>query len=181
VLNIDWYTDKIKTEGNKYWFFCITSFGLLLFIPIVLYYFSTNLVAINQSLNAAGFIVAILSSIIAFYKAFAVWFKTRLRRGEFWRAMSRIKEILYQIEGKYRGLATTGDKGNDLTIEFKRAILEAIAECRKVASDEQQKFFDQQTLPDFELGKTLVSAKTEAISVISSGAPPAFKPEKSSP
>jgi hypothetical protein len=177
VLNIDWYDKKIKLENKKYWIFLFISFGLLLLLPIVLFYFSTvNLGIKNQSFNVAGFIVAVLSSIIAFHKAFTVWFKTRLRRGEFWRAMSKIKEILYQIEGKYRGIATIGDK---LAIEFKEAVLEATAECRKAASEEQHKFFDQQTLPDFELGKTLATAKTEAMSLISYNAPSAVKPNKS--
>jgi hypothetical protein len=120
-------------------------------------------------------LVAILSSIIAFQKTFSGWFKTRLRRGEFWRACSKIKEILYQLEGEYDGLSTKGDK---LTEDFKEAVFEATTECRKVASDEQQTFFDQQVLPDFELGKALEAARKEAKSLVTFDAPPAVKPGK---
>ena len=129
----------------------------------------------NQGLNVASTLVAILASIIAFYKAFSEWFRKRLRVAEFWRAMSRIKEILYHLEGEYQGRATEGKK---LTKEVNNAILMATADCRRVASDEQQKFFDQETLPDFELGKALAAARTEAISLISYNAPPAIKPNK---
>jgi hypothetical protein len=177
VLNIEWYRKKLGQERLKYWGFVFLSFGLLLFLPLLLFYMSTlDIETKNVGFNFAGLLVAILSSIIAFQKAFTGWFKTRLRRGEFWRASSRIKEILYQLEGEYNGLATTTDK---LKMEFKEAIRLATSECRKVASDEQQKFFDQQTLPDFELGKAWATARTEAVSLISFDAPPAVKPNKS--
>ena len=185
VLNIEWYQKNMKKQKKYFWLYSFIAFGLLLILPIVLSFFPVQALstqhpvqavsAQSQGLGFASSLVAILSSIIAFYKAFSEWFRKRLRIGEFWRASSRIKEILYRLEGEYYGLAT---RDGNLTEDFKRAVFEATAACRKVASDEQQKFFDQETLPDFELGKALASARTEAISLISYNAPAAIKPDK---
>ncbi len=172
VLNIEWYQTNIKKERRYTWFYSIVSFLLLFGMPFMLFFSDTlnNILKIEESYDYAGLLMVVVSSIIAIHKAFSEWFKKRLRKGKFWEASSKIKENLYKLEGEFDGLATKEDSNQNkwvLTDDFKIAVHTATAECRKIASDEQQVFLDKEMLPNFEFGKALTTAKADATSLIS--------------
>ena len=170
VLNIDWYDKKLLWESGGRFLFALLSLALLVGVPYGLFRLSQGgVVTGSENLDIAGTVTALLSTVIALQKSFSAWFKKRKRAGAFWKARSSIKETLYTLEGEYDGRAFQKTDGGVeeavLTDKFKKAVLEATARCRKIASDERQEFFEQESMPTFDL-TSLTSAKTEATKLV---------------
>jgi len=112
-----------------------------------------------------------LTGLLAVHKSMSSWLDKRKVIGNFWRAESELKTILYAFEDKWKNKAYENDT---LSEEFISAAKESIIRARAVVSEEQGKFFDACTYPSIDLSAILGKAGNDARALVNSHSSPEF-------
>lgn len=93
------YQELRRNEQMKRSGFVLSSFFLLIFIPVGFSVWSKN------DPKNAELIMAALTSLLAIQKSMSSWLDKRKVIGGFWKAESDIKSLLYEFEGKWENKA----------------------------------------------------------------------------
>jgi hypothetical protein len=164
---------RIKESRRRIWF-TILSLALLMAIPGLM--IVIGLYAESGSILTAQ-VAAILTGLIAVHRSVSSWMDKRKVIGNFWKAESDLKTILYSFEDKWKGRAVqspseTGTEKPGLKEEFLADARICIAQAKAIVQDEQTKFFDAVTYPAIDLGDMVKNAGDSAKALMNLNPPP---------
>jgi hypothetical protein len=173
-LAIEWYEKSIRKELRWRRLYFAVSLLLLLLIPTAVFllpqYLGSN---VGGSSNAAarlgsgplviGQISSALTGIFAFYRGISAWLDKRQVVGNFSKAASDLKQVLYTFEQTWDGVATNPARATD----FEGAIVITTNICRGIVDRETVQYYANLTYPSLDLGSLLQSSSADAASLVS--------------
>lgn len=170
--NADWYNHKVFKELWKQRMFLGVSIVLLFAIPVAIAWgipwLMEDKAVESQASVVAAQIVALLSGVIGLQRSFGAWLANRRLLGQRWRARTNLINLIYEIDNEYRYKFQDAVENAERT-KTKNALMRdlraAIKSARIICDEETQLFFDRYTLPQIDLGNSLLSANTVAAKI----------------
>jgi len=168
LLAADWYSKHMNRSWRFRWMYAAASLALMVALPLISYWIQS----VVEKLPAGGAgstgwavqVSAIVTGLLAVQKTMATWLDTHRRFGDQWRARAALRDILYGLETRWCGQATSRipDDPSGPTLfrdDFIAALETATVQARTVIRSEQQRFFDTYSFPTPDILSGLAGAQ----------------------
>ncbi|PCK07148.1 MAG: hypothetical protein COA42_15795 [Alteromonadaceae bacterium] len=158
-LPIKWYHTSIKKRVGEQRFFIWGSVFLLIALPFLSSHVSAG--------NATPHIAALLAGLLAVYRGISQWMAKSQNVAIFSQARATLKSLLYQFEDKW-----SDQNVNQSLADFDHDLQTLLATCHTVTNKERELYYENMSLPTFNISTSLLNAGKQSTQLISQFASP---------
>ena len=185
--NILWYVKRRKREVGWYRCYMGLTAGMVVIVPAVSVLIPAQALDsvlqpeatvagtapdVPTSVVVSAQLTALIAGIYGIHRLFSTWLFRRNSAHAFWKASAELKEILYGIEGRWRGQTLIDGA---LDHNFLRDLTQAKAAAQEIVKSERNTFFAAYEKVSADLQGIVTKGTTGAAAVVGKIADPILK------